>query len=245
MSSAPQVESVLYQVYKDQLNSLLTQGNKMIQNLNTNNSGYDKLCSEIEKNLKESNRTLKQLDLEINLNMGGVSSGNGNLGRTNFRKEYSELKKNIDAMSVNFVKEKEKYITRIKQSELVINFSSSGTGNNNEINNNSSQREILLNRNNSTNEEILINSTGGKLDSCLIELNKIEGTSEEIKRSLNSHIEQMIKIRSNVEEMNNEVDKSNSLMRRLITRGNRNKALISVFSVTLVCMFLLILYSRF
>jgi hypothetical protein len=86
------------------------------------------------------------------------------------------------------------------------------------------------------------------------QLEKLEGakratldiiqTGNEIGRELHSQTEKMGGIKEKLNSMNDEIDNSNSIIRRMMRRENRNKAIIAVFSIGLIIVFLIIMYFK-
>jgi len=73
---------------------------------------------------------------------------------------------------------------------------------------------------------------------------EMEHISLEVSKELYSQSEKMSGISDKLKNMNGEIDSSNSLIRRMMRRENRNKAIIAIFSIFLIFLFLTILYFK-
>jgi hypothetical protein len=69
-------------------------------------------------------------------------------------------------------------------------------------------------------------------------------SSNDIGKELHGQTEKMSGIKEKLNNMNGEIDNSNSLIRRMMRRENRNKAIIAVFSIGLILVFLIIMYFK-
>ena len=110
-------------------------------------------------------------------------------------------------------------------------------------------KEKLLNdtqRKKSEDEIIIIsNQNNSKLQSAIRESLEIVHVSDNIKHELNKQNNDLNMINNKVNKLGFIIDNSNSLVRRIMNGRNRNKIILSLFSFTLVFMFILVLYSKF
>lgn len=72
----------------------------------------------------------------------------------------------------------------------------------------------------------------------------IEGRSNDVQRELHSQSETMMKVSNNVGLMNMEIDDSDSIVKRMIKRENKNKIALVSIVVGVFILFLLILFFR-
>ena len=72
-----------------------------------------------------------------------------------------------------------------------------------------------------------------------------EKVSFDIMLNLDRQSKQMRDIHGHVFKMNKDIDDSSSLITRMLSRENRNKLYIGVFTVTFVLAFLFFLYLKF
>jgi hypothetical protein len=251
--------SELFQIYQENFNTVANNLKRLISTINTSthisNKDYDKICENVEKNFKEIERILKIMDLEINLTGGSkytpVNNNNKNSGN---RKIYYECKSTLDDIVKTYKKEKENYVNKKKEESLgmyIKNNTDSDSSQNNYIQkytaspSNVNAREKLLSPNNEEITVITIESrTEEKLNHCKRSVIEMENISENIKSDLYRQSDDIRLINNKVANLNNNIDTSNSLIKRMTTRGNTNKKMIALFSFALICMFVLILYSR-
>ena len=105
------------------------------------------------------------------------------------------------------------------------------------INTAETQREKLIN------DELVWNQLE-KIEGAKRATIEMEHISLEVSKELYSQSEKMGGISEKLKSMNGEIDNSNSLIRRMMRRENRNKAMIAIFSIFLIFLFLTILYFK-
>jgi hypothetical protein len=227
--------SELLTIYMDNLNVIYNKINKLLttlSNLKTGNKNlnidkFDLTCKDLDINMKEAERMLKQMDLEISMNPKEKP--------TNV-KLFNNYKKRLEEFRANYFKCKEDYIYTKKMKEMIVA---------NESERNSQSETGLLQQGQSLMErEPSLDSTTDKLQRAQHTALEIENTSKVVMRDLERQTGELKSIGAKVGELSGTLNTSNNLISRMISRENRNKALLGVFSVTLVTLFVLILYTK-
>jgi hypothetical protein len=229
-------ESELLKIYKEQFDYVTSRIRRLIDNYKLSSSDENEnLLHDVERNFKEGERILKQIELELNL-QGIVDS-------KAFRASYAEKKRVLDDLRSFFRREKENLKFKEKERLLIkVSFENPSTGkkdpllvNNESIDSEESEKLTILSIESKSNEKLnTIIRTG-------IEMQYI---SEGIKKDLHRQTDDIININKKVQLVNNTIDSSNSTVHRMLSNGRRNKILVGIFSLTLVCMFILIVISR-
>lgn len=231
-------ESELLKIYLEQMDYLIARNRKLIDNYkfsSTNNK--ENLSNDIERNFIESERILKQIELEINIQ--GVDY------RRVFRKIYEERNRLLNDLRLMYKKEKQNLKYKDKEERLLIKVSSDDPSKNKKdallLNNqsliNCDEDNMLTVVNFESNSEQKLN----RIARTGIELQNI---SEGIKKELHRQSDDISNINKKVQLVNNSIDTSNSIVHRMISNTRRNKLIVVIFSFTLVFTFILIVISR-
>lgn len=236
--------SELFNIYQDNLNIIFAKINKILSNLSQLPSGkikyliiekFDASCKDIEINLKEGERMLKQMDLEITTN-----SFNGD-NKSNFHKTYSTYKKKYDDIKAKFFKIKEDYTYTKKMEKMILsNPAEADHDYNLDTDSNSNQKQKLL-------DKVIISSNSSeKLQQAKRSAYEMEKMSKVVIHDLENQTDKLKGTGVKVAELNNNIDRSTGILARISNREQRNKTIIGIFSVTLVtflCVFILYNYS--
>lgn len=141
------------------------------------------------------------------------------------------------------LKAKEDYSLKKNQEELIqsgaISVSSDDIYNQHTLLSTSQQRMKLL-----SDDQIALKSSA-KLQQGIRTALEMENVSIGIMKDLEKQTNQIKDINSNINELNTEISSSNNIITRIMNRENRNRTLIGFFSVTLVTLFVLILYTKY
>jgi hypothetical protein len=175
-------------------------------------------------NMKEAERMLKQMDLEIS--MGKDKANNIKL--------FNNYKKRLEDFRNSYFKYKEDYIYTKKMKEIIV---INETERQNQSENQLLQQTLFEN-------ERVVQKTGESLQNAKQTVLEIENTSKVIMKDLERHTGDLKNIGNKVGDISGNLNASNALISRMMSRENRNKALLGVFSVTLVTLFVLILYTK-
>jgi TolA-binding protein len=93
-------------------------------------------------------------------------------------------------------------------------------------------------------KEALVGKSQEKLENAKRSALEIENTSKNVMIDLESQTQKLNNIQGKIVSLNGSIDSSSSIIARIMNREHRNKALIGMFSVTLVTLFIFILCSR-
>ena len=206
--------SDVFKIYEDSLNISINNIKRILNKKDFNNDDISKLSD----NLKESKRLIKQMNLEIS------SLKNSN----KFEKEIENKFTNYQTTIENYSQE----IYRIQ----------------NNFNNNSKtfNSNIMLEGNDSESNRqlqkmgLIENEDGFIIDEMQREAYKIEDIGNNINYNLNQQGEQMQSIRNNIYDLNKDIDKSNTLINKLLKRENRNRCI--VYLIIIIAIVLLFIY---
>ena len=206
--------SDVFKIYEDSLNISINNIKRILNKKDFNNDDISKLSD----NLKESKRLIKQMNLEIS------SLKNSN----KFEKEIENKFTNYQTTIENYSQE----IYRIQ----------------NNFNNNSKtfNSNIMLEGNDSESNRqlqkmgLIENEDGFIIDEMQREAYKIEDIGKNINYNLNQQGEQMQSIRNNIYDLNKDIDKSNTLINKLLKRENRNRCI--VYLIIIIVIVILFLY---
>ena len=206
--------SDVFKIYEDSLNISINNIKRILNKKDFNNDDISKLSD----NLKESKRLIKQMNLEIS------SLKNSN----KFEKEIENKFTNYQTTIENYSQE----IYRIQ----------------NNFNNNSKtfNSNIMLEGNDSESNRqlqkmgLIENEDGFIIDEMQREAYKIEDIGKNINYNLNQQGEQMQSIRNNIYDLNKDIDKSNTLINKLLKRENRNRCI--VYLIIIIAIVLLFIY---
>ena len=234
--------SDLFSIYLDQFNTCMQRNKKLLESLNFNlkEDDYSKLVLDIEKNFKEAGRIVSQMNLDINLTGGKPGSKNDTVNK---KQAFINCRKELDEVNLLFRKEKENYHLKKKAEELILRvdvIKDSKLKSDQSWNNKS--------KNSDFDDDMTILSVGSQSNQKLSQIIRTgietEKISENVLKELHGHSMKIGDINSKVQLLTGSLNNSNSIVRNMLARGNRNKAILAVFSFTLVCMFILVLFSR-
>src|SRR4051794_18134877 len=109
--------SELFLIYQDQFLSTTSQLTKLIEGIKTSQTKEekDKLCSDIDKYIRESERIIKQMDLEVSLSFGLSQKT-----VTNHKTQLNNCKTELQQMIKKYKQEKENFELNQKQEKLII-----------------------------------------------------------------------------------------------------------------------------
>jgi len=206
--------SDVFKIYEDSLNISLNNIKKILNK----KSFIDDDISKLSNNLKESKRLIKQMNLEIS------SLKNSNKIPPELQNKFNEYQKNVEKISKEIYIIQNNYINDSKNVSSNIFLVGTDTESNRQL-----QKMGLI-----ENEEGLV------IDEIQREAYKIEDIGKNINNNLNQQGEQMQYIRNNIYDLNKDIDKSNTLINKLLKRENRNRCI--VYSIIIIVIILLFLY---
>ena len=203
--------SSLFEIYQTNLKMLYR---KISNNLDTIQKDTGEKLSEIEEDLNEVEKIIKNLEIELT---GESPISESYLILKNQKSTYENYKK-------KFRKEKEKYNSSIKKVELELNSSS------------------LLNKN-LKNEEIAYKSFN-KLESVRRISIEMDSLGHDVMRDMFDQSETMKGINSKIGNVSNDLSSSTSLILEMQKIQRRNKAIIYLYGAFLFLLFLIIAFFR-
>ena len=204
--------SGLFDVYQTNVKMLFQ---KISNNLDTISSETENKLNQIEKDLSETQKLLKNLEIEV---AGESPVSDIYLIMKNYKNGYSQYLK-------RYKKEKEKYENNNKLVSLGINSNSSS-----------------MNKN-FKNEEIAYNSFN-KLQNARRVTIEMEGIGEDVMRDMNGQTDIMKGINSKIGDISNDLNSSTTLISEMQKIQRRNKAIIYLYGAFLIFLFLIIAFFR-
>ena len=203
--------SSLIDIYQSKLKKL---NQKIEYNFGTLSKKTEEKLSEINDNLKESQKLLKNLELEVS---GESQQSNSYLILKIYKNSYNEYSKKYKV-------EKEKYENSLKEVSLGIN------------------SDINL-KQNLKNDEIAYNSFN-KLENVRRISIEMEGLGQDVMRDMNSQSETMKGINSKIGDVSNDLNTSNALLTEMNKIQRRNKTIVYLYGAFLFFVFLVIAFFR-
>ena len=197
--------SSLIDIYQSKLKKL---NQKIEYNFGTLSKKTEEKLSEINDNLKESQKLLKNLELEVS---GESQQSNSYLILKIYKNSYNEYSKKYKV-------EKEKYENSLKEVSLGIN------------------SDINL-KQNLKNDEIAYNSFN-KLENVRRISIEMEGLGQDVMRDMNSQSETMKGINSKIGDVSNDLNTSNALLTEMNKIQRRNKTIVYLYGAFLFFVFL-------
>ena len=203
--------SSLFEIYQTNLKMLYR---KISNNLDTIQKDTGEKLSEIEEDLNEVEKIIKNLEIELT---GESPISESYLILKNQKSTYENYKK-------KFRKEKEKYNSSIKKVEL-------------ELNSNS-----LLNKN-LKNDEIAYNSFN-KLENARRISIEMDSLGHDVMRDMYDQSEIMKGINSKIGNVSDDLSSSTTLISEMQKIKRRNKMIIYLYGGFLILLFLIIAFFR-
>jgi len=203
--------SGLFDIYQSNVKMLFQ---KISNNLDTISSETGEKIDLIESDLKEVQKLLKNLEIEV---AAESPVSDTYLIVKNYKNGYNQYTK-------RFRKEKEKYQNSIKSVSLDIN----------------SKDSI---KNNIKNDEIAYNSFD-KLQNARRATIEMQGIGQDVMRDMNGQSETMKSINSKIGNVSDDLSSSSSLISEMQKIRRRNKMIIYLYGGFLIILFLIIAFFR-
>ncbi len=175
---------------------------------------------------------LKQMDLELTTNSAIERSKGG--------KSFQFYKKKLEEFKNKFFNSKEDYTYTKKMDEMRINQRESDNKNDTSIH---SEMELKQSQKIAEMQELDLKSSQ-KLGNAIRTAIEAENISKNVMVDLESQTNQLKSTAVKVVQLNGALENSGSVITRIISRENRNKTLLGIFSITLLSIFILMLFSR-
>jgi hypothetical protein len=208
--------SEIFSIFEDSLKIVLKNINKSLNKSSLNDDDMDKL----HFNMKEAQRIIRQMELEINSKNNDVPK--------DLKTRYNNYKNQIDEYNVKYSKIQELYIQNKNQNSLAFDFTDID-----------SSKKIQ--------KESLIDNEGGlygmhnTLDEIQREAYRIEDMGNNMRYQFEIQGDQMKNIRDNIFDLNNHINHSNKLINNMLKRENRNKCILFLL-IFIGCVILLIIF---
>jgi hypothetical protein len=225
----------LLDIYQDNLIVIYNKITKLLNiftNLNTEK--FDLRSKDIEINLKEAERMLKQMDLELTTN-NNVNSFNKNAFKKNYilyKNKYNILKKTFfqEKEKFNYTKKKEERILKEKIDRELEKFKTNSLD--------KSQIQKLIEN------EGMITKSNHKLQMVKVNAIQMENQSKNIMVDLENQTNQMENSHLKMQDFNKNLDSSNAIINKIFDKESRNKLVLATFSIVLLSVLFWILSSR-
>jgi hypothetical protein len=208
--------SEIFSIFEDSLKIVLKNINKSLNKSSLNDDDMEKL----HFNMKEAQRIIRQMELEINSKNNEVPK--------DLKTRYNNYKNQIDEYNVKYSKIQELYIQNKNQNSLAFDFTDID-----------SSKKIQ--------KESLIDNEGGlygmhnTLDEIQREAYRIEDMGNNMRYQFEIQGDQMKNIRDNIFDLNNHINHSNKLINNMLKRENRNKCILFLL-IFIGCVILLIIF---
>lgn len=208
--------SEIFSIFEDSLKIVLKNINKSLNKSSLNDDDMEKL----HFNMKEAQRIIRQMELEINSKNNEVPK--------DLKTRYNNYKNQIDEYNVKYSKIQELYIQNKNQNSLAFDFTDID-----------SSKKIQ--------KESLIENEGGlygmhnTLDEIQREAYRIEDMGNNMRYQFEIQGDQMKNIRDNIFDLNNHINHSNKLINNMLKRENRNKCILFLL-IFIGCVILLIIF---
>jgi hypothetical protein len=212
--------SEIFSIFEDSLKIVLKNINKSLNKSSLNDDDMEKL----HFNMKEAQRIIRQMELEINSKNNEVPK--------DLKTRYNNYKNQIDEYNVKYSKIQELYIQNKNQNSLAFDFTDID-----------SSKKIQ--------KESLIDNEGGlygmhnTLDEIQREAYRIEDMGNNMRYQFEIQGDQMKNIRDNIFDLNSHINHSNKLINNMLKRENRNKCILFLLIVIGCVILLIIFYYKF
>ncbi len=212
--------SEIFSIFEDSLKIVLKNIKKSINKSSLTDNDMEKL----HFNMKEAQRIIKQMELEINSKNGEVPK--------ELKSRYDNYKNEIDEYNSEYSKIQEIYIYNKNLNSMAF-----------DITDIDSSKKIQ--------KMSLIDNEGGlygahnALDEMEREAYRIEDMGNNMKYQFELQGDQMKNIRENIFDINKHITNSNKLISTMLKRENRNKCILIVLCVVGCFILFIILYYKF
>lgn len=225
----------LLKIYQDNIIVIYNKITKLL-NIFTNltTEKFDLHSKDIEMNLKEAERMLKQMDLELTTN-NNIEAHRKNA----FKKNYFLYKNKYDNFRKTFFQDKEKFTYTKKKEEMIIkeklNLELEKSISNN-LDKNQMQKTIE--------KENLLEKSNRKLQMVKMNAMQMENISKNVMVDLENQSNQLKNKHLKMQDLNQNLDSSNTLINKMFDRDNRNKLVLATFSIVMLSVIFWIFNSR-
>ncbi len=153
------------------------------------------------------------------------------------RRNYQNFKNKFEDFKSKFFKAKEEYTYSKKMEEMKETTRREEETSMSHFNSELVQKKSLI--------TVEMSRTDNKIQNALRSAVEAESISKNVMVDLENQTLQIKNTKIQVGELNKSLETSGNIITRIMNRENRNKAIIGVFSVTLLSIFILMLFSKF
>ena len=232
----------LLNIYNDNLQVIFNKINRLIP-IFTNQTieKFELHSKDIEINLKEAERMLKKIDLELitNSNLSNSEKTFFNKNYEIFKEKYEKSKKQffLDKENFDYTKKKEDLINKEKI-EMNTKSYEDNSYNADENNENNEKIQLQINQNNQN----LANNSSKKLTNATLNLLKTENVSKNVMIDLEGNSNKIRSSRMKMQNLNENLDASNNFIKKIFDKDSRSKTV--AFTLALTIASLLFYYMR-
>jgi hypothetical protein len=228
----------LLDIYNDNLTIIFNKINRLITIFTKLTIDKFELHSkDIEINLKEAEKMLKNIDLELITN-----SNLTNKNKIFYKKNYEIFKEKYEKSKRQFFLEKENFDYTKKKQDLInkqnIELNILNENKNNENNENYEKIQLQINPSN----QIMANNSSNKLINAKLNLLKTENLSKNVMIDLEGNSQKINSSRMKMQNLDNNLDESNFFIKKLFEKDSRNKTALLTLAFTIAS--LLFYYMR-
>ena len=212
--------SEIFSIFEDSLKIVLKNIKKSINKSSLTDNDMEKL----HFNMKEAQRIIRQMELEINSKNNEVPK--------DLKTRYNNYKNQIDEYNSEYSKIQEIYIYNKNLNSMAFDIT--------DIDSSKKNQKMSL-----------IDNEGGlygahnALDEMEREAYRIEDMGNNMKYQFELQGDQMKNIRENIFDINQHITNSNKLISKMLKRENRNKCILIVLCVVGCFILFIILYYKF
>lgn len=218
--------SELFYIYQDNLYIIFNKITRLMTNISSLPiPKFDLVCKDIDMNMREAERMLKQMDIELKTCDEKDSMEQVKIFQF-FKAKYEETKSKMFNI-------KEEMTFTKRMDEMIVS-------NENTSADDSLQKKLLVKEN----VEEIADKASNKLELAKRTAVEVEKTSNVIMIELQNQSTQMQHVAHKIENLNQSLNNSNSILSQMINRQNKNKIILGAFSLTLISLLFFILYSN-
>lgn len=222
----------LITIYQDNIIVIFNKITKLLSIFtNLSVEKFDLHSKDIEINLREAERMLKQMDLELTTNNSIEPSTN-----LVCKKNYQVYKNKYDFFKKTFFEEKEKFSYTKKKEEMLLKERLTAALERNNSSGSEIQTQI-------TKEKIAENSLR-KLQNAKINALQIENVSKNVGADLEGQTQKLKSTQLKMQDLNENIESANNLLMKMFDSENRNKFALATCGIVLISVLFWILNSR-
>ena len=211
--------SEIFSIFEDSLKIVLKNIKKSLKKSSLNDNDMEKL----HFNMKEAQRIIRQMELEINSKNIEVPK--------ELKTRYDNYKNEIDEYNSEYSKIQEIYIYNKNLNSMAFDITDIDSSKKN-------QKMSLIDNENG------LYGAHNILDEMEREAYRIEDMGNNMRYQFDIQVYQMKNIRDNIFDINHHINNSNKLISKMLKRENRNKCIVIFLSVVGFFILFIILYYK-